>query len=104
VLFPSIGQLFSLARETQDLFLLQAKTKEALLALDERMRGIEARVSRLEGEQGQIVSEAKGAATAAATIIAGAVIADAVTRVTRVEERLGRLEPWPQLGDSRAGR
>jgi hypothetical protein len=31
----SIGQLFAFARETQDLFALQAKMKEGLVAMDE---------------------------------------------------------------------
>jgi hypothetical protein len=106
VIVPSIGQIFNLARERQDLYSLQTKMKDGLLALDERVRAIEIRVTRLEAEQGQIISDAKSAATSAATIIAGAVIADAVTRVTRVEDRVERLEPWPiqRVGDNSAGR
>lgn len=42
---------------------------------------------RLEAEQAQVISEAKSAAT----INAGAVVSDVVTRVTRVEEGMRRL-------------
>jgi len=106
VTVPSIGQIFNLARETQDLYSLQTKMKDGLVALDERVRAIENRVTQLEAEQGQLIGDAKSAATSAAMIIAGAVIADAVTRVNRVEVRVERLEPWPiqRLGDDSAGR
>jgi hypothetical protein len=66
----SIGQLFAFARETQDLFALQAKMKEGLVAMDERLRSVEDRLTRLEAEQGQIIAEARSAATGAATMIA----------------------------------
>ncbi len=45
------------------------------------------RLIRLEAEQAQVISEAKSAAT----INAGAVVSDVVTRVTRVEEGMRRL-------------
>ncbi|MEA2743088.1 MAG: hypothetical protein QOG25_1459 [Acetobacteraceae bacterium] len=89
----SIGQLFAFARETQDLFALQAKMKEGLVAMDGRLRSVEDRLTRLETEQGQVITEARSAATAAAAMIASAVIADAVTRVTRLEEGIRRLGP-----------
>jgi hypothetical protein len=101
--FLSIGQIFSLARDTQGLFSLQAKMKDGLTALDERLRGVEDRLTRLEAEQRHVVSEAKSAATSAATMIASAVIAEAVTRVTRIEEALRRLEhpaPLRLVGDA----
>jgi hypothetical protein len=42
---------------------------------------------RLESDQRQLITEARSAATTAATAIAGAIIADAVTRITRLEGR-----------------
>lgn len=87
----ALGQLFKFARDTQDLYKLHETVKATIIALDGRLRAVEDRLTRLEAEQGQIVSEAKSAATGAATMIAGAVIADAVTRVTRIEEGLSRL-------------
>lgn len=86
--FFALGQLFKFARDTQDLYKLHETVKETLLALDGRLRAVE---NRLEAEQGQIITEAKCAATAAASMIASAVISDAVTRVTQVEEGMGRL-------------
>jgi hypothetical protein len=64
------------------------------------LSGIEARVTALEHRVGQaeagkdiLVSEAKAAATAAATMVAGAVVSDAVTRVTRLEEAVKQVRP-----------
>jgi hypothetical protein len=48
---------------------------------------VDDRLIRLEAEQAQVISEAKSAAT----INAGAVVSDVVTRVTRVEEGMRRL-------------
>jgi hypothetical protein len=96
----AIGRIFTFARETQDLYALQGKLKEGLVALDERLRQVEDRLTRLEAEQGRIIVEAKSAGTGAATLIASAVISDAVTRVTRVEERVRRLSSGPIQGVS----
>ena len=41
----------------------------------------------LEANQGQSVLEARSAASAAATTVAGAVISDVVTRITPIEMR-----------------
>jgi len=64
-------------------------------AVDERLRAVEDRLARREAEQHQVVSEARSAATSAASMITGGMISDAVTRVTRVEEGLRRLEQSP---------
>jgi hypothetical protein len=74
--------------------------KEALAAIDERLRFVEDRLTRIEAEQGQVISEAKSAATGAATMIASAVISDAVTRVTRIEEGIRRIEQRPPSSDA----
>jgi hypothetical protein len=47
---------------------------------------------RLEADERQIVTEARSAATAASSQIAGAVISEAVTRITRLEDRTDQLE------------
>ena len=98
----AIGWIFTFARDTQDLCALQGKLKDGLVALDERIRHVEDRLTRLEAEQGHIVVEAKSAATGAATLIASAVISDAVTRVTRLEEGVRRLSsaPIPVVSDT----
>jgi hypothetical protein len=89
--FPTLGQVFKFARDTQDLYRLHETVKDMIAALDTRLRGIEERPLRMEAEQGQMLIEAKSAATGAATVIVSAVIADAVARVTRVEEGIRRL-------------
>ena len=80
-------RLWRLVREVEDLFKLQTDTASALDALDVRLRSIEDRMTRLEAGQGQLVTEAKAAAGAAATMVAGAVVSDVVTRITRIEMR-----------------
>ena len=47
---------------------------------------------RLESDQTQIITDARSAATAASTAVAGAVISDTVTRLTRLELRTERIE------------
>ncbi len=100
---PAFSQLWSFGRRIEELFQLQARTEDTFADIDTRfasleqvfdarLRSVEDRLTRLEAEQGQVISEAKSAATSAATIIASAVISDAVTRVTRVEEGIRRIE------------
>ena len=88
---PSLWQLLKFARDTQDLYKLHETMKETVSALDGRLRAVENWMIRMEAEQGQVVSEAKSAANGAAAMIASAVVSDAVTRVTRVEEGVRRL-------------
>ena len=69
----ALGQLFKFARDTQDLYKLHETVKATIVALDGWLRAVEDRLTRLEAERGQVVSEAKSAATGAATMIASAV-------------------------------
>jgi phage shock protein A len=85
------GRLWKLARTVEDLLQLQTQTREALEVIDERLRALENRMTRLEANQEQLVVQAQAAAGAAATALAGAVISDTVTRLTRLEEREKRL-------------
>jgi Holliday junction resolvasome RuvABC endonuclease subunit len=87
-----IVQLWNLARRTEDLFGLHQRVEESLKALHQRMTDLETRMTGLESREALTVAEARGAAIAAATAVAGGVISDAVTRVTRIEDRLGRIE------------
>jgi hypothetical protein len=100
---PTISGLWTLGRQVQDLLRLQARTEDTFAAisdrlssvekaLGERLRKVEDRPTRLETEQHQVVTEARSAATGAASMITGGMISDAITRVTRVEEGLRRLE------------
>ena len=81
------GRLWTLGRKVEELLTLQIKTREALEVVDIRLRDLEDRMTHLEANQGQLVVEARSAASAAATAVAGAVISDVVTRVTRIEMR-----------------
>jgi phage shock protein A len=92
-----LGRLWQLARKIEELFTLHGKVEDALLVIDQRLKMLEDRMLRLEGDQTQIVTEARSAATAASTTVAGAVISDAVTRITRLEGRADQVEQQMRL-------
>jgi hypothetical protein len=81
------ARLWTIARKLEEILALQTKTREALEAIEGRLRTLEDRMTHLEADQGQLVTAAKAAASAAAVGLAGSVISDIVTRVTRVEMR-----------------
>jgi hypothetical protein len=85
--WSSVKAAWKITRKLEGLFELQAKTTTALEAIDTRLRSLEDRMTRLAAAQGQLVTEARGAAGAAATALAGSIISDVVTRVTRIEMR-----------------
>jgi hypothetical protein len=91
------GTIWSIGRKFENLFAAQDAITEGLRALNERLRSLEDRVTHLEASQSQLITEARAAAVAASTAVAGGVISDIVTHVTRVEMRLGdgvaRLPP-----------
>jgi uncharacterized protein (UPF0335 family) len=93
----AVGRLWQLARKLEELFTLHAKVEGSLLVIDQRLKAIEDRMVRLETERSQIVTEARSAATAASTAIAGAVISDLVTRITRLEVRADQVEQGRHL-------
>jgi len=75
--FPAA--LWSLGRKVEELLALQRTTREA--------------------NQDKLVGEARSAASAASTAVAGAVISDVVTRLTRLEmhtEEMGKRLQAPE--------
>jgi hypothetical protein len=85
--WSSVSAAWKIARKVEGLLELQSKTTIALEAIESRLRSLEDRMTHLEAGQGQIVTEARSAAGAAATALAGSIISDVVTRVTRIEMR-----------------
>jgi hypothetical protein len=89
-----------LGRKVEDLLALQ-KTREALDIVDTRLRALEDRMTHLEANQAQLIVEARAAASAASTAVAGGVISDVVTRLTRLEMSAEQLDkpssPEPRL-------
>ncbi len=81
------ARLWAIARKVDDLLELHRKTASALDSIELRLRMLEERMTRLEAGQSNLVTEAKAAAGVAATGLAGSVISDVVTRVTRIEMR-----------------
>jgi hypothetical protein len=81
------ARLWSIARKVEDLLELNGSIRVAIAAIDTRLRAVEDRMTHLEADQGKLIIEAKAAAGVAATGLAGSVISDVVTRVTRIEMR-----------------
>jgi hypothetical protein len=90
------GRLWALGRKVEDLLSLQAKTTTALMAIEDRLRTIEDRMTHLEAGQERIVTQAGAAAhtaaSAAATGIAGSALTEVVTRITRIELRQEEIQ------------
>jgi hypothetical protein len=89
--------IWRIGRQFENLLEVQATTRAAVNGIETRLRLIEDRLTRLEAGQGPIISEARAAAGVAATGLASAMIADVVTRITRLEMRQdslnARLQP-----------
>ncbi len=81
--------LWSIGRKVENFLAAQDEITEALRALNVRVRALEDRTSRLEMAHDRLVAEAQAAASAATTTVVGAVFSDIITRVTRIEMRLG---------------
>ncbi len=81
------ARLWTVARKLEELLELQGKTRLALEAVNARLRAMEDRMMHLEAGREQIITEARAAAGIAATGLAGSMISDVVTRVTRIEMR-----------------
>ncbi|MBV8739287.1 MAG: hypothetical protein JO007_18965 [Alphaproteobacteria bacterium] len=95
--FPAA--LWSLGRKVEELLALQRTTREALEIVNSRLRALEDRTIYLEANQDKLVGQAQLAASAASTTVAGAVISDVVTRLTRLEmqtEELGKRLQAPE--------
>jgi len=91
------ARLWTIARKIEEVLALQSKTREALEALEHRLRSLEDRMTRLEAGQHELVTTARAAANVAAVGVAAAAVSDIVTRVTRIEMQqtvaLSRLPP-----------
>jgi hypothetical protein len=92
-LLPNVGRLWSLARQTEDLFQLQGQLRDALKSVDERLRAIEDRLLQIETAAPHLIDDARSAASAAATTMSGAALTDLVTRLVRVEMHLEGAAP-----------
>ena len=79
---------WTLARKVEDLLGLHREVREALSLVDQRLRALEDRMTRLEARQEQIFTEARNTAA----VMAGAVISETVTRITRLEGRTDQIE------------
>jgi phage shock protein A len=87
------AQFWKLARHVEELFELQQQTRDALASLTSKIQQLDQRLTYLEASQTQVITEAKAAASAASTIVAGGVLSEVVTRLTRLEVRVENLPP-----------
>ena len=92
-------RLWNFAKKIDELFQLQRKTNEAVDGVERRLKELEDRMTRLEANQGQVITEARAAASAASTAVAGGILSEAVTRLTRLEMRTERLLSPPENSD-----
>lgn len=83
-----VGRVWTLARKVEDLLDLQRQVREALGLVDQRLRALEDRMTRLESDQRRTFTEARSAAT----VMAAGVLTEAVTRITRLEGRTDQIE------------
>jgi phage shock protein A len=84
----NFARLWSVARRIEDLFLLEEQVKDIVAEINDRLRHLEGRIVQIEADAPRLMTEARSAASAAATLISGAALNDVVTRLTRVEVRL----------------
>jgi hypothetical protein len=66
---------------------LQTRTDKSVDAILERLQLLEVRMTQLESDRGQMITEAKAAAGMAAAAIASNIVSDAITRITRLQMR-----------------
>jgi uncharacterized protein (UPF0335 family) len=92
-----LGRLWHFGRQIEELLGLQTEVRQSITVVEERLKALEDRMLRLENDQAQIVTEARSAATAASTAVAGVVISDAVARIMRLEGRADQLEEGRRL-------
>jgi hypothetical protein len=88
VALPAIGGLWRFARKIEDLFALHKTVQASLLVIERRLKALEDRMLKLEADERQVVTEARSAST----MVAGAIVSDTVTRITRLEGRTDQLE------------
>jgi uncharacterized protein (UPF0335 family) len=79
--------LWAYARKFDDLMTLQNRTEKTVDSILERLHALETRITHLEADRGQMITEAKAAAGMAASGIASNILSDAITRITRLEMR-----------------
>jgi hypothetical protein len=90
-----ISDLFNLVATVDRLMKLEAKHGSAIEALTSRLLDLDRRVTRLEAREEIIISEAKGAASAAASQVTMMAVADIARRVGGLEARSQGLLPPP---------
>jgi hypothetical protein len=82
-----LARLGGLGPKVEELFELRVTTAQALTSVEKRPRAIEDRMLRLASVGEQTMLETRAAAGAASTVVAGAIVSEIVTRVTRLEMR-----------------
>jgi phage shock protein A len=94
--------LLALFRKLDGLMQLEAKHGAAIARLEADVMALQDRITRLETRDAVLIAEAKGAASAAATVATTSTVADLARRVGALEERSRsrRLPPPSASEDS----
>lgn len=95
-IFSGMGQAWSFARQVEELFKVQGNVERSLNKLEERLQQFENRMTHLEADRGQMITEAKAAAGIAASAVAGNFLSDVITRITRLEMRQSEAPALPK--------
>jgi chromosome segregation ATPase len=82
-----LGRLWELARAIEDLRKNEKDSRDGLNAINDRLRALEDRMTALEANERHMITEARNAATAAASVMIAGMLSETVTRITRLEER-----------------
>ncbi len=94
------GQIWTFARNIEDLLALQRKTEAALELINGRLHQLENRMTHLEADQPRIITEAKSAAATAANVFASGALMELTTRLTKLEVQSTHSLPPNAFGQS----
>ncbi len=88
-----VGRLWKIGRAIEDLFESQKDTNASIKVIGDRLKALEDRMTYLEANQSQVITQPGAAASAASTAIAGGILCETVTRLTRLEVKVEQLPP-----------
>jgi predicted nucleic acid-binding Zn-ribbon protein len=91
VALPNPADFWKLAKALDRLVSLETRTNEAFAETNLRLTRIEERLTRIEADRDRMVTEAKAAASTAASVAASAHLADLARSMGGLEERVRQI-------------
>lgn len=86
--FRLFGDAWRFLRKLEELFELHSEMRQTFELMASRMEHLEARITRMEADRAGLLVEVRAATTGVATSMAVSVLSDAITRITRLEDRV----------------